>query len=126
MDAAQKAVSEVIEKQGPEYWKALEESLLNAIDALDFEFTGAVTPFEGGLRVSVNRLGQAFKQNYTDLFYRRGAHEIRCATLHSGTYALKFYVTPENTIALTSTFGGGVERMDPAQASEHIMQFMIS
>ena len=112
-----------IEKAGPEYWRALQEQLVAAVDVLpDGELSGSITTFGGGLRVTVTRIG-AFNQTHTDIFYTRNATEIRCSTHDSGLYILKFCVTPDNQLAVKSA--RGVDPMNPAQASEYIMQSMI-
>lgn len=124
VDVAQKP-SLRIEKEGPEYWKALCEKLAEAIDTLPADFSGGVNSFEGGFRITIHRLGKAFSQNHTDLFYSRGSGEIRCATLRSGPYSLKFSMTRDNKLAVISTRASAAGQMSPEQASQHIVQLML-
>lgn len=125
MNVGQKSVSVLIEKDGPEYWNALLEKLGEAVDSLSADLSGAVTSFEGGFRVTIHRLGKAFSQNHTDLFYRRGSSEIRCSTLHNSPYSLNFCVTAENKVAVTSTRASAAGQMSPEQASQHIVQLLL-
>jgi hypothetical protein len=117
------SASELIERAGQEYWWRLQEKLAIGVEFLpDGELSGSITTFEGGLRVTITRIG-AFNQTHTDIFYKRNATEIRCSTHDSGLYTLRFCVTPDNQVAVTSA--RGVDHMNPDQASEFIMQSMF-
>jgi LSD1 subclass zinc finger protein len=114
----------IIQREAPKYWAELQQRLEADADVYsDRGLSALVTPFDGGLRVTVNRPGSVFQQTYTDLMYKRGAPEIRCSALNNTTYVMKFTVTPENGVAVTST--RGLEPMNPQQASEHVMQLML-
>jgi hypothetical protein len=113
----------VIEKEGPLFWQGLQEKLAMATDCLPDEFTGSITSFAGGVRVTVNELGKAFNQAYTDLFYKRGSSEIRCSTLNGSPYTLKFSMSPDNKVTVKTTLG--LDSMDVDQTTEYIMQLML-
>ena len=103
---------------------ALQERLTAAVDNLpDDALLGSVSTFDGGLRVVLNRAGMAFRQTYTDIFYSSGSREIRCSTLNTAPYMLKFCVTPDNKAAVIST--RGATQMDADQAAQHIIGIML-
>ena len=112
-----------IEKEGPVFWQALQDQLGLAINSLSDEFTGAITPFAGGIRVTVNKLGMAFNQAHTDLFYKRQEGEIRCSMLNGTPYVLRFCSTPDGKVGVKSTLG--ISTMDPNDACEHVMELML-
>jgi hypothetical protein len=114
-----------IETQGPVFWQALQDRLALAIDSLpgDGELTGSITSFGGGVRITVTKLGMAFNQAYTDLFYKRGSSEIRCSALNGSPYVLRFAPTADGKIGVKSTLG--ISSMDPNEAGEHIMELML-
>jgi len=103
---------------------ALHERLTAAVDNLpDEALLGSVTVFDGGLRVVLNRAGMAFRQTFTDVFYNSETREIRCSTLNSAPYMLRFCVTPDHKAAVTST--RGATQMDADQAAQHILGIML-
>jgi len=116
-------MDKAIEREGPVFWQALQEKLALAMDSLPIEFTGSITEFGGGVRITLNELGKAFHQAYTDLFYKRGSTEIRCSTLNGTPYVLKSCETADGKLAVKSTLG--IDAMDPGEASDHIMDLMI-
>lgn len=102
----------------------LEERLTAAVETLpDEDLFGSVSIFGGGLRVVMNRAGAAFRQTYTDIFYNSDTREIRCSTLNSAPYMLKFCVTPANKAAVTTTLGATLMNAD--QAAQHIIGIML-
>jgi hypothetical protein len=116
-------VERTIEKEGPVFWQTLQDNLSAAMDLLPEEVIGSMTTFAGGIRVNLNRLGMAFNQSYTDLFYKRGASEIRCSMLNGSPYTLTFCVIPDNKVGVKSTLGP--DTMDPGQVSAHVIQLML-
>jgi hypothetical protein len=112
-----------IEKEGPVFWQILQDKLALAIDSLPSEFSGSITSFGGGVRVTVNKLGMAFNQAYTDLFYKRGSSEIRCSALNGSPYVLRLSSTADGKVGVKSTLG--ISTMDPCETSEHIMELML-
>ena len=116
-------MDKVIEREGPVFWQALQDSLAQEVDALPSEFSGSITSFGGGIRVTVNKLGMAFNQGYTDLFYKRGATEIRCSALNVSPYMLKLCPTPDGKLEAKSTLG--LNTMDASGASKHVMELML-
>ena len=116
--------SVLIDRESPRFWNELQERLDNAIDAQsELDVSGITTAFDGGFRVTLNRPGMVFQQTYTDLFYKRGAPEIRCSTLKAGAYTLRFSLTPDHQVAVTSSRGSGL--MNTSEAAEYVMQVML-
>lgn len=112
-----------IEKEAPVFWQALQDKLASAVDSLPSELTGSITSFAGGVRVTVSKLGMAFNQAHTDLFFQRQSGEIRCSTLNGTPYVLKFSATPDGKVGVKSTLG--ISTMDVNDTSDHIMELMI-
>ncbi len=106
----------IIQREAPKFWAELQQRLEADADVhSDRGLSTLVTAFDGGLRVTVNRPGSVFQQTYTDLIYKRGAPEIRCSALNNTTYVMKFAVTPENGVAVTSTRGHGADESAAGQ-----------
>jgi hypothetical protein len=116
-------MDKAIEKEGPVFWQTLQDKLALAVDSLSEEFSGSITSFAGGIRVSVSKLGMSFNQAYTDLFYKRGSAEIRCSTLKGSPYVLRFQAAADGKIGVKSTLG--IDTMDPGETSDHIMDLML-
>lgn len=112
-----------IEKEAPVFWQTLQDKLALAVNSLPDEFSGSMTSFAGGIRVTVSKLGMSFNQAYTDLFYKRGSSEIRCSALNGSPYVLKFLSTADGKIGVKSTLGIGAMNTD--EATEHIMELLL-
>ena len=112
-----------IEKEGPVFWQALQDKLALAIDLLPEEYTGSITSFAGGVRITINELGKAFNQGHTDLFYNRQSGEIRCSMLNGTPYALRFCSVTDGKVAVKSTLG--ISTMDASDACEHVMELLL-
>lgn len=113
----------LIEKEGFAFWKALQQRLAKDAEALPEEYTGSIIPFGGGFRITISRIGMAFKQSHTDLFYKREVGEIRCSTLNTSPYALKFCANADDTVSVKSTLQPDPMNVD--QASEHILRVLL-
>jgi len=121
---ANRAHTQLIERGAPLFWNELQDKLNAAVDALYLhDLSGMITSYGGGIRVTLNRPGKAFNRDYTDIVFKRAPAEIRCATLNDGTYTLRFQLTDENKVAVTSTRRNQV--MNPEQACEHIMTLLV-
>src|SRR5215471_58326 len=105
-------MDKAIEKEAPAFWQALQDKLDLAISSLSDEFFGSMTLFAGGIRVTVNKIGNAFNQSHTDLFYKRQEGEIRCSMLNGTPYVLRFCLTSDGKVGVKSTVG--VSIMDPS------------
>jgi hypothetical protein len=117
--------AQLIERGGPQFWTKLQGELVTAVDFLYLqELAGLITSFRDGVRVTLNRPGKAFNHDYTDITFKRAPSEIRCTTLNDGTYTLRFCVTSDNQVAVTSTRRNQV--MNPAEACEHIMTLLLN
>jgi hypothetical protein len=122
---ASRAHSQLIERGGSQFWDELQHKLAAAVDSLYLhDLAGMITSFGGGIRVTLNRPGKAFNHDYTDVIFKRTPAEIRCTTLNDGTYTLRFCVTPDNKVAVTSTRRNQV--MNAEQACEHIMTLLLN
>jgi hypothetical protein len=124
MDGSQKPAYLVVDKEKQAFWTALQRKLTADVEALpDTDFFGTITPFVGGVRITLNRPGMAFNQTYTDVFYKPELREIRCSVLNSAPYTLRFCVAAGNQVAVTTTLGAG--QMNADQASQHIVKLML-
>lgn len=122
---ASRTQTQLIERSGPQFWNDLQHQLAAAVDALYLhDLAGMITNYGGGIRVTLNRPGKAFHHDYTDVVFKRSPAEIRCTTLNDGTYTLRFCVTADNKVAVTSTRRSQV--MNPEQACEHIMTLLLN
>lgn len=122
--SASRAQSQLIERSAPQFWNELQHHLTAAVDALYLQdLSGMVTNFGGGIRITLNRPGKAFNQDYTDIIFKRSPPEIRCTTLNDGTYSLRFCVAANDRVAVNSTRRDEV--MSPEQAAEHIMTLLL-
>lgn len=120
-----RAQAQLIERGAPQFWSELQDKLTAAVDALYLhDLSGLITSFGGGLRVTLNRPGKAFNQDYTDIQFKRAPAEIRCTTLKDGTYSLRFSVTANNELVVISS--RGLDPMDAGQASEYIMKLLLA
>jgi hypothetical protein len=122
---ASRSQAQLIERCGPQFWDELQHKLAAAVDSLYLhDLAGMITSFGGGIRVTLNRPGKVFNHDYTDVIFKRSPAEIRCASLNDGTYTLRFCVTADNKVAVTSTRRNQV--MNPEQACEHIMTLLLN
>ena len=120
-----RAQRQLIERGAPRFWSELQEKLAAAVDSLYLQdLSGLITSFGGGLRVTLNRPGKVFHQEYTDIQFKRSPAEIRCTTLKDGTYSLRFSTTPNNEIVVISS--RGLDPMTPEQASDYIMKLLLT
>jgi hypothetical protein len=120
-----RAQAQLIERGAPRFWNELQEKLNAAVDSLYLQdLSGLITSFGGGLRVTLNRPGKVFNQDYTDIQFKRAPAEIRCTTLKDGTYSLRFSVTGNNELVVISS--RGLDPMTPEQASEYIMNLLVA
>ena len=123
--AGSRAQAQLIERGAPRFWSELQERLTAAVDSLYLQdLSGLITSFGGGLRVTLNRPGKAFNQDYTDIQFKRAPAEIRCTTLKDGTYSLRFSLTANNELVVTST--RGLDPMNPEEASDYIMKLLLA
>jgi hypothetical protein len=115
----------LIERDGPNFWKELQEKLEIGVQFLpQLGFTGSTTTFGGGVRVSVSSPGVFANQTYTDLFWTHELGGIRCSGLNIGAYTLQFRITPDNRVAVLSS-RSGYDLMNPYDACEYVMKLMI-
>lgn len=122
---ASRSQTQLIERGGQQFWTELQGKLAAAVDALYLQdLAGMITSFGGGIRVTLNRPGKVFNHDYTDITFKRSPSEIRCTTLNDGTYTLRFCVTANNKVAVTSTRRNQV--MNPEEACEHIMTLLLN
>lgn len=122
---ASRSQAQLIERGGSRFWDELQVKLAAAVDALYLhDLAGIITSYGGGIRVTLNRPGKAFNHDYTDVIFKRSPAEIRCTTLNDGTYTLRFCVTVDNQVAVTSTRRS--QMMNPEQACEHIMTLLVN
>lgn len=121
---ASRSQAQLIERGCPQFWIELQSKLAAAVDALYLQdLSGMITSFGGGVRVTLNRPGKAFNHDYTDITFKRSPSEIRCTTLNDGTYTLRFCITADNQLAVTSTRRNQV--MKAEEACEHIMTLLL-
>ncbi len=123
--SASRSQAQLIERRGPQFWDELQHKLAAAVDSLYIQdLAGMITSFGGGIRVTLNRPGKVFNHDYTDVIFKRSPAEIRCTSLNDGSYTLRFCVTANNELAVTSTRRNQV--MNPEQACEHIMTLLLN
>lgn len=121
---ASRSQAQLIERGGPQFWDELQHRLAAAVDSLYLQdLAGMITSFGGGIRVTLNRPGKVFNHDYTDVTFKRSPAEIRCTSLNDGSYTLRFCVTADNQVAVTSTRRNQI--MNSEQACEHIMTLLL-
>jgi len=118
-----------IQEAAPVFLQDIQRELAISVKALDPELrSGAVTTWgspeqEQGCRVLVRRNYIIHKETYTDIFYRKGEHRIRCNTVEGKSFLLSFCVYGEEVCVQANE---APAPMDYRQAAQFILKPMIA